>query len=260
MRAIILHLVLFTIMIFPQSTMKIWSGGTVIQTIPLSNEVKITFGSGVYTGIVAYYPFNGNALDESGNGNNGTVTGATLTTDRFGFTDKAYSFNGSTNEIVISVGQLLKSTTTSDHSFSIWVKLNSLPTSSKSVLDCGGPTDQRGCRFDATGKPQFKWVSSTTAQYSTSPEVITTGQWHHLVGVFEGNVGKIYVDNVLKATSAVLAGTLPTVSQMKIGNISSGGTGGWWFNGSIDDIRIYNRAITPAEVQSLFSEGGWTGK
>ena len=45
-------------------------------------------------GLVAYYPFNGNANDESGNGNNGTVNGATLTTDRFGNTNKAYSFNG----------------------------------------------------------------------------------------------------------------------------------------------------------------------
>jgi len=45
-------------------------------------------------GLVAYYPFNGNANDESGNGNNGTVYGATLTTDRFGNTNKAYSFDG----------------------------------------------------------------------------------------------------------------------------------------------------------------------
>jgi hypothetical protein len=45
-------------------------------------------------GLVAHYPFNGNANDESGNGNNGTVNGATLTTDRFGNMNKAYSFDG----------------------------------------------------------------------------------------------------------------------------------------------------------------------
>ena len=50
-------------------------------------------------GLVAHYPFNGNANDESGNGNNGIVYGATLTVDRFGNTNKAYDFNGSTTYI-----------------------------------------------------------------------------------------------------------------------------------------------------------------
>ena len=52
------------------------------------------FGGSLNNGLVAYYPFNGNANDESGNGNDGTVNGATLTTDRFGNTDQAYSFDG----------------------------------------------------------------------------------------------------------------------------------------------------------------------
>lgn len=50
-------------------------------------------------GLVGYWPFNGNANDESGNGNNGTVNGATLTSDRFGSTNAAYSFNGVSNYI-----------------------------------------------------------------------------------------------------------------------------------------------------------------
>jgi hypothetical protein len=52
-------------------------------------------------GLVAYYPFNGNANDESGNGNNGINNGATLTTDRFGNINKAYNFNGSSNYISV---------------------------------------------------------------------------------------------------------------------------------------------------------------
>ena len=50
-------------------------------------------------GLVGWWPFNGNANDESGNGNNGTVNGATLTTDRFGNANKAYSFDGNLNKI-----------------------------------------------------------------------------------------------------------------------------------------------------------------
>ena len=51
--------------------------------------------------LVAYYPFNGNANDASGNGNNGTVNGATLTTDRFGNANSAYLFNGTNNDIIV---------------------------------------------------------------------------------------------------------------------------------------------------------------
>ena len=51
------------------------------------------------TGLVAYYPFNGNAIDETGNGNDGTVNGAKLTQDRRGFADKAYVFNGTSDYI-----------------------------------------------------------------------------------------------------------------------------------------------------------------
>jgi len=56
-------------------------------------DTKVAFAD-LKDGLVAYYPFNGNANDESVNGNHGTVYGATLTTDRFGNTNKAYSFDG----------------------------------------------------------------------------------------------------------------------------------------------------------------------
>ena len=77
-------------------------------------------------GLVGWWPFNGNANDESGNGNNGTVTGATLTTDRFGVANKAYSFNGVTNNINIpnsncgAFGQ-------SSFTCSVWCKYTNYP-------------------------------------------------------------------------------------------------------------------------------------
>ena len=69
-------------------------------------------------GLVAYYPFSGNANDSSGNGNNGTVYGATLTTDRFGNANSAYSFDGVSNYINIA-NSILPSTSTS-LSISLW--------------------------------------------------------------------------------------------------------------------------------------------
>jgi len=63
------------------------------------------------TGLISYWPFNGNANDVSGNNHNGTVNGATLTTDRFGNTNKAYSFNGTNNNIVVADANDLSFTT-----------------------------------------------------------------------------------------------------------------------------------------------------
>jgi hypothetical protein len=74
-------------------------------------------------GLVAYYPFNGNANDESGNGNNGVVDGAILTTDRFGNAAKAYSFNGVSQKITITDAPLLNFS--SSFSISYWLKASS---------------------------------------------------------------------------------------------------------------------------------------
>src|SRR5580693_6339652 len=70
-----------------------------ILTIAMSLAVQSQAQSFLTNGLVAYYPFNGNANDASGNGNNGTVNGATLTPDRFGNTNSAYNFNGTNNYI-----------------------------------------------------------------------------------------------------------------------------------------------------------------
>ena len=65
-----------------------WAGLSMLQTVNADSAVDLQ------SGLVAYYPFNGNANDESGNGHHGTVMGATLTSDRFGRPNKAYHFNG----------------------------------------------------------------------------------------------------------------------------------------------------------------------
>jgi len=74
-------------------------------------------------GLVACYPFNANAKDESGNGNNGTVNGATLTTDRFGKANSAYNFDGYTQFIEVSANQFQNN----NYSFSIWANPDVTP-------------------------------------------------------------------------------------------------------------------------------------
>jgi hypothetical protein len=86
-------------------------------------------------GLVACYPFNANAKDESGNGNNGTVNGATLTTDRFGKANSAYSFNG-TNFIALPTDKFAFT----EYSYSVWIYVASNPTLGDAyrILSIGG--------------------------------------------------------------------------------------------------------------------------
>jgi hypothetical protein len=77
-------------------------------------------------GLVGWWPFNGNANDESGNGNDGVVNGATLTEDRFGNVDAAYSFDGVDDFIQVANDTLLNFGVNPSFSISLWYKISSL--------------------------------------------------------------------------------------------------------------------------------------
>lgn len=126
--------------------------------------------------IIAYYPFNGNANDESGNGNNGTALNGVQIT-------KVATFDGVDDEISINATQELQDVTGGNHTFSVWVKLASEPTVPKFVLDLAGGGDQHGLRFEGSSRPVFKWITSNGSYRATSSEAITVGEWHHIVGI-----------------------------------------------------------------------------
>jgi hypothetical protein len=83
-------------------------------------------------GLVGYWPFNGNANDESGNGNNGTVNGATLTSDRNGKVNSAYDFDGKSYVLVDNINEKLQ--IEGDFSFSIWANIDVQEGNTQSLL------------------------------------------------------------------------------------------------------------------------------
>jgi hypothetical protein len=207
------------------------------------------------TGLVLYYPFNGNSNDESGNGNNGTVNGATLTPDKAGNANKAYSFDGVNDEISVNASESLKTFCAGDHTYSVWVKLNSTNSVPKFIVDAGGTGaygDQRGIRLYSSQKPSFKWVTTTSSYEAISSTSLAVGTWYHLVGVLHGNTGDLYVNGVKVATNSS-AGTPSSISLIKIGQVSEGGTGDGSFPGVIDEVRIYNRALSEIEINQIFT-------
>jgi len=212
----------------------------------------------VKDGLIACYPFNGNANDASGNGNNGTVYGATLTADRFGNSDSAYKFNETDNVIDIGSPNLLSG----NLSVSLWAK--SLSENGQAIISNYIHCTYSGKGFSLalvdTGKThRIQFISGTVQEFYSSLDV---GRLYHLVLVSNQatNSTSLYVDGikVKDATGAYIS----TNDSIKVGNslgISCDQPPGIiqlraQFIGEIDDIRIYNRVLSEAEIQEIYND------
>jgi gliding motility-associated-like protein len=205
-------------------------------------------------GLVGWWPFNGNANDESGNGNNGTVNGATLTADRNGVANSAYYFSSSGCATRIDVNVNTSSIQTG-LTMSVWVM--------NVGNGCIGP---RLLEFwpGSNGPGQAQWgtaygslniygVGSTTstgfscaAGIPMSPNNI----WSHLVYTNNGNQGKFYKDGVL-ITTVNSTGNPILASSAAFGRMNHPAYDA--YNGNLDDIGIWNRALSDCEVAALYS-------
>jgi hypothetical protein len=199
-------------------------------------------------GLVAYYPFNGNANDESGNGNHGIVMGATLTTDQFGNANNAYSFDGYDDEIRLT-NEI--PATTGDGTWSAWVKPNSY-SGSGVVLGKATPTLITGYMFYFYYRVDHGhkiWVGagqSSEQVYWESYNYDMVNRWSHLLLKKSGSILTLYIDGVNQGTH--------TISQVT--PIASIGFGQedfdiYHFRGSIDEVRLYDRALDYSEIQQL---------
>jgi len=214
-------------------------------------------------GLVGYWPFNGNALDESGNGNNGTVNGATLTTDRFGNAGKAYSFNGISDYIkTLSAGP----TGNTSVSVSIWLK-----TSQTDYAQFFGYGNNYLSGNDLRLQINAHCVS--VINFDTYDNVKTfstnfTNSWDHYVFVYDRLIGstvnsvKVYRNSIEISTSSScfnqilsndnFSGLIP-ITIGKYHSTSGSGQPAAYYSGSLDDIAIYNRVLTTTEIQNLYS-------
>ncbi len=210
------------------------------------------------TGPIAYYPFNGNANDESGNGNNGTVFGATLTQDRYGISDRAYSFDGSSSYISIPNSASLQ--ITGDITVCAWVKTSS-PQISKGIIEkyYSGTQHDHGWLLNTftDGGAMMEGRDGrggTLTLRSNSSTGFADGLWHFLVGQRSGNIWKVHLDGQLSNSvdAGGIAGSIESGGKITIGAFSNTvPVNGVWY-GAIDDIRIYDRALGNSEIDDLF--------
>ncbi len=198
-------------------------------------------------GLVGHYPFTGNANDISGSGNNGTNNGATLTTDRFGNSNSAYSFNGTSSFISIpNVAQ----TGNSARSIFCWVKFSS---TNPNCVVATGSTLANGNSFNlVVGYITNLGVMGTNNDfYPANNATINDNVWHFIGTTFDGAGSiKTYVDGNLDNSGTFTFNTADQINYIgKSNDIASEN----YFDGIIDDVLLYNRALTSTEVLQVFN-------
>ena len=210
--------------------------------------------SNLDTGLVAFYPFNGNANDESGNGNNGTAHGAILTTDRFGNENSAYNFDGIDDFIE-----------TSDldpwYDFTVtgWFKTNENNKYMRIIDKDGGYyIDHWSVTVNTNGMVFTGYKQGSNASTDLwSDEILNDNQWHFFVSKQVNNEYFFYIDGKLDTSAFVPSFTFNNDVKIYVGYSASNQAVVNYYKGAIDDIRIFHRSLSELEIDSLYHEGGW---
>lgn len=208
-------------------------------------------------GLVGWWPFNGNANDESGNGNNGTVNGATLTTDRFGSINQAYSFVNSS--IVVNNPTGLP-TGNAPYTLSCW--FNNFNNDNGSMIFYGDyqQNQANGLRLaenycnNSVGMPYGivnNWFFNDCGYCTNDSMDIKRNFWNHVLISYDGNQRNLYLNNQLKASLIDNNLNIVNTSSILFGLVNN--SSGYNFNGKLDDIGIWDRALTPQEINSIYN-------
>ena len=205
-----------------------------------------TLSGSLTSGLVGYWPFCGNANDASGNGNNGTVNGATLTTDRFGSSSSAYSFDGVNDNIVVNP---ISSVNSLNYTMSAWVNLNV-------GYNNGYPQHYIVC-WNCAGNGVYLNVDLDQVQFCCGNLTLSQNinEWNQFTVVKNNGVVSLYKNGSLITTNSNGTQLINSIHSLYFGSTSINTE---FTNGKIDDIGIWNRALTTSEIQALYTTGQTT--
>ena len=201
-------------------------------------------------GLAAHYTFDGNANDASGNGNNGTIHGVIPTIDRHGNTDGAYHFNGTSAYIEVpdsdslrEVGQVI--------TMSAWVKPEVWTDDRISIL-CKGRSNRRQYGVQALKSNLWSVNSYDNGQQGNNVPVsklIVLNRWNHVVVSYSSLTITAYLNGELVGTMSTTGSLLENSDSLYIGMDPPGALE--YLTGDLDEVRIYNRALSVQEVRAL---------
>jgi hypothetical protein len=221
------------------------------EGLMVKSSIKIlVYNFKVTTGkTIAKYPFSGNANDVSGNNHNGIVKGGLLTADRNGLSQSAYYFNGGNQHL--SVNNDSKLNFNKACSFDFWFKLNGLPSKETFILSHG--SWQNRLKISLTPSRNLRWTLNTVDGIKDldSDNVFDQDVFYNCTVTYDGALMCIYVNGELNAYARHSGLIRITNLDLLIGQMLSNDAG-YNFKGVIDDISIFDKALTPIEVENLF--------
>jgi trimeric autotransporter adhesin len=215
----------------------------------VSDEPKGSEESLPTEGLVAYWPFNGNANDESGNGNDLTVHNAALTPDRKGYDDKAYSFDGSNSYIAAnnnSIGNFTDSVT-----ICFWLNTNQ-PGSWSRII---GKDNYSWWEFSLSDGVYFSISFDNVHRWDT--KILSQEQmlnsWNFLVVTVESYTQNAFINGIAVPQVSISGNSVNNSQALTLGRSSYWNNA--YFTGQLDDVRIYDRVLTESEISALYHEG-----
>lgn len=213
--------------------------------------------SSLSKGLVGYWPLNGNAKDLTPNSNHGTVSASftSLAADRKSQTNSSYDFTGGGTAQGISIpSNAAYNSGTITVSAWVWTDSTDVTRSAVARYNNTTPTSGNWILGNGGAASEFRWVVrlGTTNVLVSSPTNFSTGAWHHLVGVYDGTNAILYVDGQ-QTGSVGSAGSLASNSTtVSIGTRPNNSSTAVLWDGKVDDVRIYNRPLSQAEITMLY--------
>ncbi len=221
-------------------------------------------------GLVGWWPFNGNANDESVNGNNGTVYGAALTTDRFGNINSAFNFDGLSNYISIPDNNSLDLST--EYTISVWVQIPDYSTpqfqNGSGAIDpnrtvLGKPRSSGWASGYSIGsvdgaisnKFNHRNLTDTSMSFVHSNSPLPLNVWVNIIAVKSNTSISLYNNGVLEQSASPTITLANSSEPLYIGKEFTSPGENWyrWYKGKADEIGIWNRALSQQEITDLFN-------
>jgi hypothetical protein len=210
--------------------------------------------AGINDGLVAYYPFNGNANDESGHGNNGTITPSDVTFVNDGKIGKCAKFIEGEHNKAIEIQDSPSLNITHAITMAAWVKLDGVGTDADAII-CRGNSYSEPYSFFAVhgsyGNNMVAYIEEVSV--FNSGYKVPLNMWKHVTVTYDQNNCIFYVDGVKIATIKTSNRLIKDSSGMNLYIGASPPGGSEDFSGFMDEVRIYNRALSDSEVQQLYS-------
>jgi len=215
------------------------------SNIPEEKTKSNVLGINSKDDLIAYYLFDGNALDQSGNQNNGICNFVEFIEDRNGNISSAISFNGHNSSVSIPPNGLLN--LTDNFSIVFWIKFYSSNNNHHIIVKGDNSTRE----YSITGvnnKIQFnKQCEQGIVESLTTLEL---NKWYFVAITYSNFIGKIYINGKYESEGRLKSGFQAANSGLTIGTFPNS-TGSWTLNGALDELRFYKRVLSEDEIDRL---------